>query len=146
MKERLEYVLEKLNQLDKHAIFSIHPRTRNAMKNFNINELDFPNISFIDPQSYFSNLGYLYYSSGLITDSGGMQKEAYCLQKKCVAIRKETEWTETLNKRMNVLLFNNLSDIQQFSNEQKVSFNKNLYGNSHTALDIVNSISINPIK
>ena len=144
-KDRLLYVLSSLNILNKRVIFAIHPRTRNAMKNFGLEETDFQNITFIAPQSYFSNLGYLYYSEGLITDSGGMQKEAYWLQKKCVTVRKETEWVETLKERMNVLLFNDLSDIQQYLNEQNLSFYQSLYGNSNTALEIINSISIHSV-
>jgi len=140
-KKRLQYVLEKLNQLDKHAIFSIHPRTRNAMKKFDMKEVDFPNITFIDPQSYFINLGYLYYSSGLITDSGGMQKEAYWVQRKCVTIRKETEWLETLSGGANVLLFEDLSNLATSLVEKNIKYDGNLYGGGDTAEIIVQYIA-----
>ena len=140
-KKRLAYVLDKLNQLDKHALFSIHPRTRNAMKSYDLNEIDFPNIIFIDPQSYFSSLGYLYYSSGLVTDSGGMQKEAYWLQKKCVTIRKETEWLETLSGGANVLLFEDLSNLATSLVEKNIIYDGNLYGGGDTAEIIVQYIA-----
>ncbi len=89
-KERLTYVLEHLNGLDKPVIMSLHPRTRLLMKDYGILIADFDNIKFIEPQSYFDNLTYLHQCEGLITDSGGMQKEAYWLKKRCVTIRKET--------------------------------------------------------
>ncbi|MBK6782312.1 MAG: UDP-N-acetylglucosamine 2-epimerase (non-hydrolyzing) [Saprospiraceae bacterium] len=111
-KDRLTYVLDSLNKLDKKAIFAIHPRTRNAMKSYGLLETDYTNILFIDPQSYFKSLGYLYYSSGFITDSGGMQKEAYWLEKKCITIRKETEWVETLSGNANVLMFSDLNNLK----------------------------------
>ena len=136
-KKRLVYVLEKLNKLDKHSIFSIHPRTRNAMKNFDLKEIDFPNITFIDPQGYFSNLGYLYYSSGLITDSGGMQKEAYWLQKKCATIRKETEWVETLAYNCNHLFFMDLDELNLQLKHHQEKFSNLLYGNGETSNEIV---------
>jgi len=140
-KIRLKYVLDNLNQLDKHAIFSIHPRTKNAMKNFDLKEADFPNVTFIDPQSYFSNLGYLYYSEGLITDSGGMQKEAYWLQKKCATIRKETEWIETLSGNANTLIFDDLELLNDQFNKNNYDYKNDLYGSGYTANKIVELIN-----
>src|SRR5690606_28501888 len=89
-KKRLQYILETLNQLDKKVIFSIHPRTTSFMSKHNIERENFKNIHFIEPQPYFDNLSYLSHAAALITDSGGMQKEAYWLNKKCITIRKET--------------------------------------------------------
>jgi UDP-GlcNAc3NAcA epimerase len=139
-KDRLTYVLDSLNKLDKKAVFAIHPRTRNAMKSYGLSETDYTNILFIDPQSYFKSLGYLYYSSGLITDSGGMQKEAYWLEKKCVTIRKETEWVETLSGNANVLMFSDLSNLKSNILQIPNAFDKELYGNGDTAVQIVKTI------
>ncbi len=139
-KDRLTYVLDSLNKLDKKAIFAIHPRTRNAMKSYGLLETDFTNILFIDPQSYFKSLGYLYYSSGLITDSGGMQKEAYWLEKKCITIRKETEWIETLIGSANELLFSDLTNLKSNMIQIPSVFDKGLYGNGDTAGQIVKTI------
>lgn len=136
-KDRLIYVLSSLNKLNKRAIFSIHPRTRNAMKKYGISEDEFSNIVFIGPQSYFNNLGLLYHSDGLITDSGGMQKEAYWLQKKCVTIRKETEWVETLNRDANTLLFNDLEGINKIFANSNSEYDILLYGNGNTSKEIV---------
>jgi UDP-GlcNAc3NAcA epimerase len=136
-KDRLIYVLKSLNTLDKKAIFSIHPRTRNAMKSYSLEESDFVNIDFIDPQSYFSNLSFLYYSDGLITDSGGMQKEAYWLFKKCVTIRKETEWVETLKDGNNILLFEDLSNMNVILKSNFISSERQLYGDGNAAKKMV---------
>jgi len=112
-KDRLTSVLETLNKLDKNVVFSLHPRTKNLAAKYDIDLEYFKNIEFIEPQSYFSNLGYLKNATALITDSGGMQKEAFWLKKKCVTIRKETEWSETLYEDSNVLVFDDLSRIQK---------------------------------
>jgi UDP-GlcNAc3NAcA epimerase len=136
-KDRLIYVLNSLNSLDKRAIFSIHPRTRNAMKNYGLSESYFENIDFIDPQPYFSNLSFLYYADGLITDSGGMQKEAYWLNKKCVTIRKETEWIETIESGNNVLLFDDLSSINEVFKNVEFTSNPHLYGDGNAAKKMV---------
>ena len=126
-KDRLSYVLSSLNTLDKAVIFSIHPRTINAMKKFELKRNDFSNIVFIDPQGYFDNLSYLYYSDGLITDSGGMQKEAYWLTKKCITIRTETEWVETLEGGANTLVFEDLTFLTEIMN-RSANWNDSLYG------------------
>jgi UDP-GlcNAc3NAcA epimerase len=138
--DRLTYVLTSLNILDKKCVFAIHPRTTNAMKINGISEGDFQNIEFISPQSYFQNLAYLFASSALITDSGGMQKEAYWLKKKCITIRTETEWVETLEDNWNTLLFDDLSNIQNHLDEKPQEWNSNLYGSGKASDKIVKQI------
>ncbi len=113
-KDRLNEVLNMLNTLGKKVIFPIHPRTKNLMTEFNLVTSDFANVKFIEPQGYLKNLTYLSYSSGLVTDSGGMQKEAYWMKKRCVTIRKETEWIETVDNNWNTLVFNDLGNVNQF--------------------------------
>lgn len=139
-KERLLNILEQLNKLDKKAIMTLHPRTKNLCKAYGINLKSFPNIKFIEPQSYFDNLNYLYNAKALITDSGGMQKEAYWLKKKCITIRTETEWTETLGCNANKLIFDDLSEIQEELNITPSKWDSNLYGNGDTSEKIVNAI------
>lgn len=129
-KERLMYILESLSQADKTVMFSIHPRTINAMSKFGLLRDNYPNIMFIDPQGYFDNLSYLYFSSGLITDSGGMQKEAYWLKKKCITIRTETEWIETLIDSANTLVFNDLSGLNDIM-AMPAKWNNHLYGDGN---------------
>ena len=139
-KDRLAYVLNSLNTLSLKVIMAIHPRTTNLMKVFGIERNKYQNISFIDPQSYLKNLSFLNHSAGLITDSGGMQKEAYWLEKKCVTIRKETEWTETLINKSNTLLFEDLSGLQHILNDITTIWNSNLYGDGNCSQKIVNQI------
>lgn len=140
-KERLEHILNSLNSIDFKIVMSLHPRTKNLMEKYLILRENYPNIFFIEPQSYFSNLNYLFFSSGLITDSGGMQKEAYWLQKKCITIRKETEWLETLESKANHLVFADLKDIKDLLKETPKHWNESMYGNGTTANQIVKIIS-----
>ena len=141
-KERLSYVLDSLNKLTFKVVMAIHPRTANLMNTFGLEKDNYENINFIEPQSYFENLSYLNHSKGLITDSGGMQKEAYWFQKKCVTIRKETEWLETLINESNTLLFEDLSGIQKILNNKTTIWDSSLYGNGHCSDQIVNQILI----
>jgi UDP-GlcNAc3NAcA epimerase len=140
---RLTYVLETLNNLDKKVIFSIHPRTRIAFKNNGWNEDHFSNITLIDPQPYFENIGYIKYSEALITDSGGMQKEAYWLHKKCITVRSETEWVETLNGGANTLMFDDLVSMQTALNNSDIEFDYQLYGNGNSCAEIVDILTAN---
>ncbi|CAL2090612.1 UDP-N-acetylglucosamine 2-epimerase homolog [Tenacibaculum sp. 190524A05c] len=137
---RLRYVLDSLNGLSKKVIFPIHPRTKNNMNAFDLNIEKFKNIEFISPQSYIDNLSYLIHSDGLITDSGGMQKEAYWLNKKCVTLRTETEWVETLIGGNNILLFEDLSCLEKELLKVNLSWDNNLYGDGNASNKIVNEI------
>ena len=137
---RLKYVLEALNRLNKKVIFPIHPRTKNNMNAFSLNIEDYTNIDFITPQSYIDNLSYLINSKGLITDSGGMQKEAYWVNKKCITIRTETEWVETLNGGNNVLLFEDLSSLDEEFLNKNLVWDDKLYGDGDSSGTIVDKI------
>ncbi|AUC14158.1 UDP-N-acetylglucosamine 2-epimerase (non-hydrolyzing) [Tenacibaculum sp. SZ-18] len=139
-KLRLDYILQVLNDLDKSVIMAIHPRTRKNIEIFNLKFDNFRNIKFIDPQSYLDNLSYLKESKGLITDSGGMQKEAYWLHKKCVTIRTETEWIETLKGGNNKLMFKDLSSLNIELLKFKSDWNDELYGNGDSSKKIVHGI------
>ena len=138
--ERLSYVLGVLNKLNEAVVMSLHPRTRNNAKLFGLDLKAYKNISFIEPQSYIDNLSYLNNSKGLITDSGGMQKEAYWLKKKCVTIRTETEWVETLKNNANVLLFEDLNDLNKEIQNHCEIWDELLYGNSNSSTMIVDKI------
>jgi UDP-GlcNAc3NAcA epimerase len=137
---RLSYIFDTLNGLSKKVIIALHPRTKKIALDFGIRIKDFDNLIIIDPQSYFHNLNYLHYSMGLITDSGGMQKEAYWLNKKCVTIRTETEWVETVNLGGNRLMFEDLASLGDELSILPESWDSNLYGDGNAANNIVNEI------
>ncbi len=140
-KERLLQVLSAFQEQACKVVFAIHPRTRKAMETFDIAMSDYTNVLFVEPQPYFENLTWLYYSQALITDSGGMQKEAYWLQKKCVTVRSETEWVETLENGNNVLVFNDLTQISDAISAPMQAFSTSLYGDGNAARQMVEGIS-----
>jgi UDP-GlcNAc3NAcA epimerase len=142
-KERLAYVLDTFNQLLFPVKFPAHPRTRHKMKTFGLFEGDYPNVIFCEPFSYFDNMKQLFNARALITDSGGMQKEAYWMQKKCVTIRTETEWVETLANSWNTLLFEDLSNLDIVLETKVTNWNADLYGNSQASKEIVELIMEN---
>lgn len=99
--EILEHILDQLGQLTEKIIFPVHPRTRKMLAaNYSIPE----NIEIIEPQGYLDFITLEYFSKRIITDSGGIQKEAYLLRKPCITLRTETEWVETVNEKWNLLI------------------------------------------
>lgn len=142
-KERLVTILAVLNKLNLPVVFPIHPRTSGNLKKWGVDISVFSNISFIEPVGYKDCLSYQAYSNCVITDSGGIQKEAYMLNKQCITVRKETEWTETLEGGCNTLVFDDLSMISGIlSSPRHLSFG-DLYGNGKAAEEIVSIIEKN---
>ncbi|HNU97833.1 MAG TPA: UDP-N-acetylglucosamine 2-epimerase (non-hydrolyzing) [Candidatus Syntrophosphaera thermopropionivorans] len=98
----LSLILTGLNSLNKLIVFPVHPRTRNIL--CQIEPEKFNNIRFIEPLSYLDFLTLMQASEMILTDSGGIQKEAYIIGKLCITLRPETEWIETVKTGWNILL------------------------------------------
>lgn len=138
--DRLSGILSTLNSLGKKVIFPIHPRTRSRVMAFGIHLDTFNNIEFIDPIGYIESISYQQYADCVITDSGGVQKEAYMLQKKCITLRPETEWVETLANGWNTLLFEPLSQLAEKVEQQPGAYKSDIYGTGDAAKEIVDHI------
>ncbi len=108
----LSKILNLMSKPGQQIIFPIHPRTKKMLDNFNINING--NIKLIDPVGYLDFVWLEKNSNRIITDSGGIQKEAYLLKKPCITLRTETEWVETVDSGWNILLQpgdNNFVDV-----------------------------------
>ncbi len=138
--ERMSQILTEMNSLDKPVYFAIHPRTSSLLEKYGMNFSDFNNINFIEPQSYIGNLGYLLNADRIITDSGGLQKEAWFVKKPCVTLRPETEWVETLDNQWNVLVFEDLSQLKKAISTTPGAYNDGVFGDGHAAEKIRDSI------
>lgn len=105
----LQNILNMLSKLETIVVFPIHPRTK---KNIQKNNISFgKNISLTDPLSYLDFINLEANSEKIITDSGGIQKEAYILKKPCITLRTETEWVETISEGWNRLLDPNSKEM-----------------------------------
>jgi len=98
----LIHILDGLNSLGHRIIFPVHPRTRNILSSYDPHR--WKHIELIEPQSYLNFISLMARAQMVITDSGGIQKEAYVLGRPCVTLRTETEWTETVTSGWNLLL------------------------------------------
>jgi len=103
--KRLRSILKALNEIGRKVpvILPLHPRTKKIMKVYHL----FPEsrwIRWIEPVSYLDMLHLEKHAKAILTDSGGVQKEAYWLKIPCFTLRDETEWVETIKSGWNVLV------------------------------------------
>jgi len=125
--KKLQLLLNSLGELQYEIKFPVHPRTKQIIEKNHINVPK--NFSLLPPLGYLEFQQLLKGSLKVITDSGGLQKEAYLAGKPCITVRPETEWIETVTAGWNILL-----DINDKNIPEKISgFNPNkkrpaLYG------------------
>lgn len=138
---RLVSILNSLNSLGTSIVFPTHPRTLNILKSAGVSLEDFSNIDFQPPASYFDLIRMQLESKCIITDSGGVQKEAYMLKKKCITLRSETEWVETLAGGWNTLLFEDLGKLHDVVKEMPGEYVADVYGDGSASEKISLAIS-----
>jgi len=132
--ENLRNIIDGLNQISRQTpvVVPIHPRTRNILAQQNI----IPEFKLIDPVGYFDMIMLLKSCELVITDSGGVQKEAFFFGKHCITLREQTEWVELVENGFNILAGSDsikLKEAFEFFKTKKSDFSVNLYGNGHAA-------------
>ena len=119
-------------------VFPVHPRTRKKLKAKTSNKLH-----LIDPVDYFNMLFLLEKCLAVVTDSGGLQREAYFNSKPCIVLRENTEWVELVELGSSILVGRNREKIEKafgsFSNK-KIDFSKEIFGVGKSSEKIVNKI------
>jgi UDP-N-acetylglucosamine 2-epimerase len=106
---KLEKLLKTFDQINEKMIWPVHPRTRKVIENLQWNPAD--HIQLIDPVGYLDMAILEKNAKAILTDSGGMQKEAYWLGVPCITLREETEWVETVNSGWNHLVGSDAESI-----------------------------------
>ncbi len=101
--ERLEGILRAVASAHLPVLFPAHPRTQKVLDQSGIAQRMEGEIAIIEPQDYLTFMSLLMDARKVVTDSGGVQKEAYIFGVPCVTLRGETEWEETLTDGWNVL-------------------------------------------
>lgn len=152
--ETMRNIVKGIAQIDNIlVIFPIHPRTRTNLERFNLLSILEANkkIKLIDPVGYEEMVDLILGSKIVVTDSGGLQLEAYFAKKPCITIRKSTEWIETVEIGVNSLVdpgkrsifpaikktLLSCANIQKIFNKKK---NIHLYGNGNSSKTIVDTI------
>lgn len=140
--QNLSSILEELSRLGEKILFPVHPRTRSIIEQ---NSITVPeNFILTKPVGYLEFVELQSKCKKIITDSGGIQKEAYILKKPCITLRSETEWVETVNVGWNLLINpsvekNYSAKIELFepSTEHPSIFGENV---TQKMIEIINSI------
>ena len=139
--KRLTAIVEALNEIHQTTpvVLPLHPRTKAKIEALKITL----NVKLIEPVGYFDMIELLKKCALVMTDSGGLQKEAFFFQKNCVTLRDQTEWVELIENKVNVLVGANASKIKTATKQmlaQQPNFDINLYGNGKACENIVREI------
>lgn len=142
-KETLTAILKAFTKLDETVLLPLHPRTKNKLSEYGLTELlnNANNLQVMEPVSYLEMLFLEKHAKAIVTDSGGVQKEAYFSKVPCLTLRPETEWVETIevgcNRLVNPLTEDLTKIIQEFN---PTDYSKQLYGDGHASEKIAQEI------
>jgi UDP-GlcNAc3NAcA epimerase len=135
---RIKEIFGALNEIHKKMpiLVPIHPRTKEIIKNLDI-KVD---VHIIDPVGYLEMIYLLKFCKFVLSDSGGIQKEAYFFKKSCLILRDETEWTELVKHGANKLVGANKKEIILAAEtlDKNIDYNTNFYGSGKSANHIIN--------
>jgi UDP-GlcNAc3NAcA epimerase len=142
--KRLRGILDALTEIADcvPVVFPLHPRTRKAIERHGFDIGSRKGLIVLDPVSYLEMVWLLEHCQTVMTDSGGMQKEAYFFQKPCVTLREETEWVELVDAGANVLAGADKDKIVNAVNVSRQThvLDTALYGDGQSAQRIVDSV------
>lgn len=141
--ENLQAILSAFGELDEPIVFPVHPRTLKMLKTFNLNS-KIENLKLIEPVGYLDMLMLEQNARLILTDSGGMQKEAYFFAVPCVTLRPETEWVETVEAGWNVVVGADKTCIIQAVRSFMIPSDAHpmLYGDGQAAGQIIQALSL----
>lgn len=137
----LKSIFEGLSASTIPIILPLHPRTLSKTQSYNITIPS--NIHIVDPVGYLEMVWLEINSNFIITDSGGVQKEAYFHGKQCITLREETEWTELLDIGVNKLVGYNSEAISEaiLNLREGLSTSTQVYGDGTTANKVIQTLN-----
>jgi len=150
-KAMLENIVDAFVSMDTQIVFPAHPRTVKQLKEFGLFEKleNAGNVLMIDPVGYLDSLMLISKAKMILTDSGGVQKEAFLLRVPCVTLRDNTEWVETINLGWNVLVGADknkiLTGVKLMLDKQRKDV-KNPFGDEKASERIVDVLSGQSVK
>lgn len=128
---KLKSIIKALEHINKETeiVIPLHPRTKKVLDKNHIKT----SLNFINPVGYFDMLELLKNCNMVLTDSGGLQKEAFFNQKNCVILREETEWVELVEHdfaKIAGYAFDSIVDTYKYFSNKSSNFDISLYGDN----------------
>ena len=138
---RLKNIVNAINSLvEKRFLFPVHPRTKKILAEYGLRFGK--HVTLMDPVGYLEMLKYEEACTAVLTDSGGIQKEAFFFQKPCITMRDTTEWVELVTSGWNTLTGADtnkiISVIRNMHTPMDVPL---LYGDGHMAAQVINVLT-----
>ncbi len=140
--KKLKSILSGLNEIAKNVpvILPLHPRTKKMIKAYRLFSKT-QRIKLIDPVSYLDMLELERNAKAILTDSGGVQKEAYWFRIPCFTLREETEWVETIESGWNILVGSEtepiVKQVRQRMERRSIRLGKGVFGDGKASERIV---------
>lgn len=141
--ERIKSIFKGLEACGKPIVYPVHPRMRSVLERPEIQKYvkKLTNLKMIDPVGYLDMIQLEKHAKKIITDSGGMQKEAFFVKTPCITIRDESEWVETVDLGWNIIVGADTEKIvDAIMNFNPIHEVKNPYGEGDSAMIISKSI------
>jgi len=147
-KEKIQAFFESISGIEYPALFPVHPRTAKILHEYNIDLKKASNVHAIEPVGYLEMLDLEAQSVYIITDSGGLQREAYWSRKPLFILRDTTEWVEQLGTGWAMLIVKDkLKDIQthirHLRENLREDHHRDFYGDGSAAVKIAQDIAVN---
>lgn len=137
---KVRQIMEAFNSLDEPVIFPVHPRSRKVITESGC--MNAYHVHMIDPVGYLDMVSLASNARMILTDSGGLQKEAYWLGVPCITMREETEWVETVEAGWNTLVgCDSQKIVEAVRSFAPKRMRRSLYGDGHAALKCVDLLS-----
>ncbi len=137
--DNMRSIIEALGELGMPVVFPVHPRTEKCLQEYGLLERMPGNVRLIKPLGYLDMLMLMANARKILTDSGGIQKEAYMLGVPCITLRENTEWVETLEDGWNVLVgADKRKIIEALRSSAPVGVQREGFGNEGASRRILN--------
>ena len=139
--QNMKNILDAFSQIPDLKVWPIHPRTKHTLESYGISLDTIPNLKVIEPVGYLDMLTLEANAKKIVTDSGGVQKEAYFMKVPCVTIREQTEWVETLIGEANILTGTDVEKILAAVQKEVQPEYQSVFGDGNASEKITELIS-----
>jgi len=135
-KKRLQSIFEAFSHLNYPVILPLHPRTKKLLDGIKFNH----NTLLVPPVSYLQMIYLLKNCQKVLTDSGGLQKEAYFMKKPCLTLRDQSEWVETLENNWNFIVGADTRKILEKIAVQEFGSQSEGFGDGRAAEHVIETV------